>query len=166
MFVLKVLQGPCVGNQHSLASSRLWDAVSGFLFLFANWQEKLSKDPSQIELLQELLNLQADLITMLLAMLEGCVLNGAISRQMVDTLVESSANMELILNYFNIFLNLPSEDDLALEDGCINPKDFKEKLDLFLMNIPDKPMVVGLTPSPCNMETGRPSNSLLQPSMI
>lgn len=124
-----MLQGPCVGNQHSLASSRLWDAVSGFLFLFANWQEKLSRDPSQVELLQELLNLQADLITMLLSMLEGSVLNGTICRQMVDTLVESSANVELILNYFKLFLNLPSEDDLGLEDGCIHPRDFKEKLE-------------------------------------
>ena len=62
-------------------------------------------------------------------MLEGSVVNGTISRQMVDTLVESSANVELILNYFKLFLNLPSEDDLGLEDGCIHPKDFKEKLE-------------------------------------
>ena len=33
---------------------------------------------------------------MLLSMLEGNVVNGAIGRQMVDTLVESSANFEVI----------------------------------------------------------------------
>lgn len=50
---------------------RLWDAVGGFLFLFANMQEKLSKNATQVDLLQELLNLQKDLIVMLLSMLEG-----------------------------------------------------------------------------------------------
>ena len=48
---------------------------------------------------------------------------------MVDTMVESSANVEQILNYFKLFLNIPSEDDLGLEDGCIHHKDFKDKLD-------------------------------------
>lgn len=37
------LQGPCVGNQQSLAHSRLWDAVVGFLHVFANMQMKLSQ---------------------------------------------------------------------------------------------------------------------------
>ena len=32
---------------------------------------------------------------------------------------------------------------------------FKENLDLFLKNIPDQPMVVGLTPSPCNLTNNR-----------
>ena len=41
-------QGPCVGNQQALAMSRLWDAVGGFLFLFAHLQEKLSKNASQV----------------------------------------------------------------------------------------------------------------------
>ncbi len=50
---------------------RLWDAVGGFLFLFAHMQEKLSKNSTQVDLLQELLNLQKDLIVMLLSMLEG-----------------------------------------------------------------------------------------------
>ncbi len=50
---------------------RLWDAVGGFLFLFAHMQEKLSRNASQVDLLQELLNLQKDLVTMLLSMLEG-----------------------------------------------------------------------------------------------
>jgi hypothetical protein len=34
-------------------------------------QEKLSRNASQVDLLQELLNLQKDLVTMLLSMLEG-----------------------------------------------------------------------------------------------
>ena len=127
--ITESLQGPCSGNQHSLASSRLWDAVSGYLFLFANMQEKLSKDPSQVELLQELLNLQNDLITTLLGMTEGCVLNGTICKKLVDTMVESSANVEQILNFFKLFLNIPGEDDLGLEDGLIHHKDFKDKLD-------------------------------------
>ncbi len=49
----------------------MWDAVGGFLFLFAHMQEKLSKNSTQVDLLQELLNLQKDLIVMLLSMLEG-----------------------------------------------------------------------------------------------
>ena len=44
----EVIQGPCVGNQQTLAHSRLWDAVGGFLFLFANMQDKLSKHSSQV----------------------------------------------------------------------------------------------------------------------
>jgi len=34
-------------------------------------QEKLSRNSTQVDLLQELLNLQKDLVTMLLSMLEG-----------------------------------------------------------------------------------------------
>ncbi|TMS04437.1 Ryanodine receptor 3 [Larimichthys crocea] len=37
-------QGPCTGNQQSLAHSRLWDAVVGFLHVFAHMQMKLSQD--------------------------------------------------------------------------------------------------------------------------
>ena len=77
----EVIQGPCVGNQQTLAHSRLWDAVGGFLFLFAHMQEKLSKSSSQVDLLKELLDLQKDLITMLLSMLEGNVVNGTIGKQ-------------------------------------------------------------------------------------
>lgn len=51
--------------------SRLWDAVGGFLFLFSHMQDKLSKHASQVDLLKELLNLQKDMITMMLSMLEG-----------------------------------------------------------------------------------------------
>lgn len=50
---------------------RLWDAVGGFLFLFSHMQDKLSKHASQVDLLKELLNLQKDMITMMLSMLEG-----------------------------------------------------------------------------------------------
>lgn len=49
----------------------MWDAVGGFLFLFANMQEKLSKHSSQVDLLKELLNLQKDMVVMMLSMLEG-----------------------------------------------------------------------------------------------
>ena len=103
--------------------------MSGFLFLFAHMQEKLAKDSSQVDLLSEILGLQNDLITLLLAMQEGATLNGQIGKQMVDTLVESSGNVELILQFFNLFLNLPAEDDIELEDGAISPKDLKDKLD-------------------------------------
>ncbi len=69
--ITEIIQGPCVGNQQALAMSRLWDAVGGFLFLFAHLQEKLSKNASQVDLLKEILNLQADMVVMLLSMLEG-----------------------------------------------------------------------------------------------
>jgi len=49
----------------------LWDAVGGFFFLFSHMQDKLSKHSSQVDLLKELLNLQKDMITMMLSMLEG-----------------------------------------------------------------------------------------------
>lgn len=101
--------------------SRLWDAVGGFLFLFANMQDKLSKHSSQLDLLKELLNLQKDMVIMMLSMLEGIyflrwvdntfenffpfslslsrtqgnVVNGTIGKQMVDTLVESASNVEV-----------------------------------------------------------------------
>ena len=48
--------------------------MGGFLFLFAHMQEKLSKNSTQVDLLQELLNLQKDLIVMMLSMLEGTLL--------------------------------------------------------------------------------------------
>jgi len=51
----------------------LWDAVGGFLFLFANMQDKLSKHSSQVDLLTELLNLQKDMVIMMLSMLEGAL---------------------------------------------------------------------------------------------
>lgn len=81
----------------ALANSRLWDAISGFFYLFAHMQDKLSKDPEQLDLLHEFLNLQTEMMIMLLSMLEGNVVNGSIGRQMVDTLAESSANVEVRL---------------------------------------------------------------------
>eukprot|EP00108_Taenia_solium_P004342 TsM_001244300 transcript=TsM_001244300 gene=TsM_001244300 len=65
------LQGPCQGNQHALANGRLWDAISGFFYLFVHMQDKLSKDPEQLDLLHEFLNLQTEMMIMLLSMLEG-----------------------------------------------------------------------------------------------
>lgn len=38
-----VPQGPCTGNQQSLAHSRLWDAVVGFLHVFAHMMMKLAQ---------------------------------------------------------------------------------------------------------------------------
>ncbi|XP_067470582.1 ryanodine receptor 3-like isoform X7 [Thunnus thynnus] len=130
------IQGPCIGNQQSLAHSRLWDAVVGFLHVFANMQMKLSQDSSQIELLKELLDLQKDMIVMMLSLLEGNVVNGTIGKQMVDTLVESSSNVEMILKFFDMFLKLK---DLTTSDsfkeydpeskGVISKKDFQKSME-------------------------------------
>ncbi|XP_038217167.1 ryanodine receptor isoform X31 [Zerene cesonia] len=132
----EVIQGPCTQNQQALAHSRLWDAVGGFLFLFSHMQDKLSKHSSQVDLLKELLNLQKDMITMMLSMLEGNVVNGTIGKQMVDTLVESASNVELILKYFDMFLKLKDLTSSASfkeidtnNDGWVLPKDFKEKME-------------------------------------
>lgn len=132
----EVIQGPCILNQQALAHSRLWDAVGGFLFLFSHMQDKLSKHSSQVDLLKELLNLQKDMITMMLSMLEGNVVNGTIGKQMVDTLVESASNVELILKYFDMFLKLKDLTESASfveidpnGDGWILPKDFQDKME-------------------------------------
>lgn len=71
VLVCNILQGPCVKNQEALSRSRLWDAVSGFLDIFAVLQRKLYKDTSQMELLRELLRLQEEMFILLLSMLEG-----------------------------------------------------------------------------------------------
>ncbi|CAG7835911.1 unnamed protein product [Allacma fusca] len=134
----EVIQGPCTQNQQALAHSRLWDAVGGFLFLFAHMQAKLSKNSSQVDLLKELLNLQKDMVIMMLSMLEGNVVNGTIGKQMVDTLVESASNVEIILRYFDMFLKLKDltssttfqEMDIN-KDGWITPKEFREKMEQF-----------------------------------
>lgn len=68
-FTFKRLSRMC--NNRYDTSVRLWDAVGGFLFLFANMQDKLSKHSSQLDLLKELLNLQKDMVIMMLSMLEG-----------------------------------------------------------------------------------------------
>lgn len=132
----EVIQGPCTLNQQALAHSRLWDAVGGFLFLFSHMQDKLSKHSSQNDLLTELNNLQKDMITMMLSMLEGNVVNGTIGKQMVDTLVESASNVELILRYFDMFLKLKDlttstgfQDIDGNQDGWVTPKDFKDKME-------------------------------------
>ncbi|VDO07677.1 unnamed protein product [Rodentolepis nana] len=130
------IQGPCQGNQHALANSRLWDAISGFFYLFAHMQDKLSKDPEQLDLLHEFLNLQTEMMIMLLSMLEGNVVNGSIGRQMVDTLAESSANVELTLTFFDIFLRMKeitnSDAFLAFDvnrDGWISHREFRTALE-------------------------------------
>uniref|UniRef100_A0A2K6G8I3 Ryanodine receptor 3 n=1 Tax=Propithecus coquereli TaxID=379532 RepID=A0A2K6G8I3_PROCO len=130
------IQGPCVGNQQSLAHSRLWDAVVGFLHVFANMQMKLSQDSSQIELLKELLDLLQDMVVMLLSLLEGNVVNGTIGKQMVDTLVESSTNVEMILKFFDMFLklkDLTSSDTFKEYDpdgkGIISKKEFQKAME-------------------------------------
>ncbi|KAI2654040.1 Ryanodine receptor 2 [Labeo rohita] len=92
------IQGPCIGNQQSLAHSRLWDAVVGFLHVFANMQMKLS--------------------------------------QMVDTLVESSSNVEMILKFFDMFLklkDLTTSENFKEHDpdrkGVISKKEFQKSME-------------------------------------
>uniref|UniRef100_A0A3P8YVM5 Ryanodine receptor 3 n=1 Tax=Esox lucius TaxID=8010 RepID=A0A3P8YVM5_ESOLU len=130
------IQGPCIGNQQSLAHSRLWDAVVGFLHVFANMQMKLSQDSSQIELLKELMDLQKDMVVMMLSLLEGNVVNGTIGKQMVDTLVESSSNVEMILKFFDMFLkikDLTTSDNFREYDpdnkGVISKKEFQKSME-------------------------------------
>ncbi|KAM9848015.1 LOW QUALITY PROTEIN: ryanodine receptor 2-like [Aulostomus maculatus] len=130
------IQGPCAGNQQSLAHSRLWDAVVGFLHVFAHMQMKLSQDSRQIDLLKELMDLQKDMVVFLLSMLEGNVVNGTIGKQMVDMLVESSGNVEMILKFFDMFLklkDLTSSDAFREYDpdrkGCVLRKDFQKAME-------------------------------------
>ncbi|KAJ8959410.1 hypothetical protein NQ318_022100 [Aromia moschata] len=117
----EVIQGPCSANQQALAHSRLWDAVGGFLFLFSHMQDKLSKHSSQVDLLKELLNLQKDMITMMLSMLEGNVVNGTIGKQMVDTLVESCLK--------DLTSSTSFQEIDPNNEGWVYPKDFKEKME-------------------------------------
>lgn len=115
-----ISQGPCVKNQEALSRSRLWDAVSGFLHIFAVLQRKLYKDTSQMELLRELLRLQEEMFILLLAMLEGgcgcgydwmmwscdchviafvgSAMSSTIGKLMVDTLMESANHIEVCLS--------------------------------------------------------------------
>ncbi|XP_072558334.1 ryanodine receptor 1-like isoform X2 [Paramormyrops kingsleyae] len=140
------IQGPCTSNQQSLAHSRLWDAVVGFLHVFAHMMMKLAQmhpdpgprngDSSQIGLLKELLDLQKDMVVMLLSLLEGNVVNGTIARQMVDMLVESSSNVEMILKFFDMFLKLKDivasdafRDYVTDPRGLISKKDFQKAMD-------------------------------------
>ncbi|XP_060765620.1 ryanodine receptor 1 isoform X1 [Neoarius graeffei] len=130
------IQGPCTGNQQSLAHSRLWDAVIGFLHVFAHMMMKLAQDSSQIGLLKELLDLQKDMVVMLLSLLEGNIVNGTIARQMVDMLVESSSHVEMILKFFDMFLKLKDivasgafRDYVTDPRGLISKKDFQKAMD-------------------------------------
>ncbi|XP_015230090.1 PREDICTED: ryanodine receptor 2-like [Cyprinodon variegatus] len=130
------IQGPCSGNQQSLAHSRLWDAVVGFLHVIAHMQMKLSQDSRQIKLLKELMDLLKDMVVFLLSMLEGNVINGTIGKQMVDMLVESSCNVEMILKFFDMFLKLKdltsSEGFREFDPDCkgnITRKDFQKSIE-------------------------------------
>ncbi|CAB3399073.1 unnamed protein product [Caenorhabditis bovis] len=130
------IQGPCVGNQMTLANSRLWDAINGFFFLFAHMMEKLYKNSTQLELLREFLNLQKDMIVLMLSMLEGNVLNGSIGKQMVDALVESQPSVEKILKFSDMFLKLKDlttsqafQDFDTNRDGWISPKEFQRAME-------------------------------------
>ncbi|ULT90420.1 hypothetical protein L3Y34_008632 [Caenorhabditis briggsae] len=130
------IQGPCVGNQMTLANSRLWDAINGFFFLFAHMMEKLYKNSTQLELLREFLNLQKDMIVLMLSMLEGNVLNGSIGKQMVDALVESQPSVEKILKFSDMFLKLKDlttsqafQDFDTNQDGWISPKEFQRAME-------------------------------------
>ncbi|CAF4550259.1 unnamed protein product, partial [Rotaria magnacalcarata] len=121
--------GPCPQNQLALANSRLWDAIAGFLYIFAHLQRKLSQDPTQIELLRELMKLQKDMIIMLLSMLE-------VGKQMVDSLIESQVNLELLLQFFDIFLKIKDlttseafQEFDANGDGFISPKEFRRAME-------------------------------------
>ncbi|KAF2974063.1 hypothetical protein EK904_010138, partial [Melospiza melodia maxima] len=94
------------------------------------------QDSAQIELLKELLDLLKDMVVMLLSLLEGNVVNGTIGKQMVDTLVESSSNVEMILKFFDMFLKLK---DLTNSDafkeydpdgkGIISKKEFQKSME-------------------------------------
>nr|CAD2195338.1 unnamed protein product [Meloidogyne enterolobii] len=130
------IQGPCVGNQMTLANSRLWDAINGFFFLFAHMMEKLYKNSTQLELLREFLNLQKDMIVLMLSMLEGNVLNGPIGKQMVDALVESQQCIEMIIKFSDMFLKLKDlttsqafQDFDTNHDGWISPKEFQRAME-------------------------------------
>lgn len=66
----------------------------------------------------------------------GTVVNGTIGKQMVDMLVESSSNVEMILRFFDMFLklkDLTSSDAFTEYDldhkGCISRKDFQKAME-------------------------------------
>ncbi|XP_069631667.1 ryanodine receptor 1-like [Haliaeetus albicilla] len=94
------------------------------------------QDSSQIRLLKEVLDLQKDMVVMLLSLLEGNVVNGTITRQMVVMLVESSSNVTMILKFFDMFLKLwdivtsDAFHDYVLDPrGLISKKDFQKAMD-------------------------------------
>nr|XP_033699909.1 ryanodine receptor 1 [Tursiops truncatus] len=64
------------------------------------------------------------------------VVNGMIARQMVDMLVESSSNVEMILKFFDMFLKLKDivgseafQDYVTDPRGLISKKDFQKAMD-------------------------------------
>lgn len=72
----------------------------------------------------------------MICVLQFYIHTGTIGKQMVDTLVESASNVELILKYFDMFLKLKdltsSPSFLEIDhnmDGWVTPKDFKEKME-------------------------------------
>ena len=130
------VQGPCVGNQQALASSRLWDAVSGFMNLFSSMQRHLYYlHTGHMELLRELLALQEELFVLLRSMLEGSAISSNTGRRMADTLMETSSVLEDIVSFFSIFAKLHDATiceafksyDLN-KDGFISRKEFQEAL--------------------------------------
>lgn len=69
-------------------------------------------------------------------LLSGNVVNGTIARQMVDMLVESSSNVEMILKFFDMFLKLKDivasdafRDYVTDPRGLISKKDFSKAMD-------------------------------------
>lgn len=66
----------------------------------------------------------------------GNIVNGTIARQMVDMLVESSSNVEMILKFFDMFLKLKDivasgafRDYVTDPRGLISKKDFQKAMD-------------------------------------
>ncbi|CAG00547.1 unnamed protein product, partial [Tetraodon nigroviridis] len=66
----------------------------------------------------------------------GNVVNGTIARQMVDMLVESSSNVEMIVKFFDMFLKLKDivasdafRDYVTDPRGLISKKDFQKAMD-------------------------------------
>uniref|UniRef100_H3CXC1 Ryanodine receptor 1 n=1 Tax=Tetraodon nigroviridis TaxID=99883 RepID=H3CXC1_TETNG len=148
------IQGPCTGNQQSLAHSRLWDAIVGFLHVFAHMMMKLAQritrldgDISKEDLEEKKHNFECVLlISSFYSELElkhisadsskRNVVNGTIARQMVDMLVESSSNVEMIVKFFDMFLKLKDivasdafRDYVTDPRGLISKKDFQKAMD-------------------------------------
>ena len=76
--------------------------MSGFFYIFAKLQKKLSSEyECSIELLKDVLDVHADMIILLLSMLEGNVSIEAhsISGQMKDALIESRQVSFIQLEY-------------------------------------------------------------------
>lgn len=154
--------GHYLSNQTVIIAIRIFSHC--FLHCFFVFCSVLAflQDSSQIGLLKELLDLQKDMVVMLLSLLEGkycyvisClshtlqrlmfssslltlgnVVNGTIAKQMVDMLVESSSNVEMILKFFDMFLKLKDivasdafRDYVTDPRGLISKKDFSKAMD-------------------------------------